>query len=155
MLQRVTLPMTQEIRYMCIAYSYLRCSALRQLRGETRRRQLEWSEQKARQKGARLDDRLRLQDWGRSAFRGRNAAVGNLRAFLDAIESGDIAPGSLLLIESLDRLSRAHVDEAWELFVKILKAGVIIITREPDREYSLAQMRGNFFQLMEPLWIFA
>ena len=45
------------------------------------------------------------KDLGVSAFRSKNSKTGALRAFLKAVEEGDIPRGSFLLVESLDRLT--------------------------------------------------
>jgi DNA invertase Pin-like site-specific DNA recombinase len=137
-----------------VAYSYMRCSAKRQERGDTKRRQLEWSERIVAQRGYRLDTEFNLQDWGRSAFRSSNIAVGNLGRFLDAVRRGRIAGGSVLLLESLDRLSRDYLDEAMEVFNSILRGGVTIVTREPERDYTKERMRAEPFANMEPLIVF-
>jgi DNA invertase Pin-like site-specific DNA recombinase len=136
------------------AFSYLRCSAKKQLRGDTKRRQLEWSQAVCEQRGFRMDDTFKMYDWGKSAFRSKNVDVGNLGVFLRAAEAGRIPAGSVLLVESLDRLSRDYVDDAWDVFRRILKAGITIITRTPEREYTLEGVRNNFFALLEPLFIF-
>jgi DNA invertase Pin-like site-specific DNA recombinase len=55
------------------------------------------------------------RDLGVSAFRGKNADHGALKAFLDRVESGLIQPGSYLIVESLDRLSRTDITYALQL----------------------------------------
>jgi DNA invertase Pin-like site-specific DNA recombinase len=117
------------------AFSYVRFSKPEQLKGDSLRRQLEWGEGLCQQKGWTLDDSLKLRDLGVSAFRGKNAATGRLAAFLDAIKAGKVRPGDVLIVESLDRLSRQDVDTGWEIFRGILKSGVEIYTREPERLY--------------------
>ena len=47
----------------------------------------------------KLDRQLSFRDLGVSAFRGRNAKEGALRAFLEAIEHNLVPDGSILLIE--------------------------------------------------------
>jgi DNA invertase Pin-like site-specific DNA recombinase len=65
-----------------------------------------------------------------------NATVGNLRTFLDAIKGGKVAPGSALIVESIDRISRQGIDEGYDLVKSILKAGVKIVTLSPEREFD-------------------
>ena len=67
-----------------------------------------------------------LQDIGVSAFRGDNALTGELGHFLKRIESGEIPPGSVLVAESLDRLTRNRVNEALLLLLNITQHGVRI-----------------------------
>lgn len=52
------------------------------------------------------------------------------------IQAGKVRKGSVLLIESLDRLSRDEVPEALQLFLGIVQAGVTIVTLDPERELS-------------------
>jgi DNA invertase Pin-like site-specific DNA recombinase len=70
------------------AYSYIRFSKPEQLKGDSLRRQLDASERLADKHGWPLDQTLSLRDLGVSAFRGRNAERGALKAFLDAVEEG-------------------------------------------------------------------
>lgn len=116
------------------AYSYIRFSDAKQAKGDSLRRQLEWGPALCRSKDWDLDERFD-PDQGVSAFRGKNAATGALSKFLKAIRSGQVVAGDVLLVESLDRLSREDIDPAWELFRSILKSGVEIYTREPERHY--------------------
>jgi hypothetical protein len=76
---------------------------------------------------------LRWPPGATSAFRGRNAVKGTLKLFLDALDKGVIKPGTYLLIESLDRLSRNEVDEAFELFMSIIRRGITIVTLSDEQ----------------------
>jgi len=113
-------------------YSYTRCSTLKQLGGDTRRRQLKMSEDWCARHGLELENSLKLHDHGVSAHKGKNATHGRLAVFLKALENGQIVPGSILLVESLDRLSRNEIDEALTLFLGILRRGVTIVTLNPE-----------------------
>src|SRR5262249_44955898 len=75
-------------------------------------------------------------------FRGDNAAVGNFRSFLDAIRAGRVDPGSVLVVESIDRISRQGIDEGYDLIKGILKAGVRIVTLSPEREFDRDATKG-------------
>ncbi|WP_425450421.1 recombinase family protein [Virgifigura deserti] len=44
------------------------------------------------------------------------------------VRQGRIEPGSVLIVESLDRLSREQVLETQALFLLIINAGVTIVT---------------------------
>ena len=88
------------------AYSYIRFSSPEQAKGDSLRRQMELAEQYAEAHGLELDTELTFRDLGVSAYRGLNVETGELRAFLKAVEEGIVAPGSVLLVESLDRISR-------------------------------------------------
>ena len=126
-----------------VAYSYLRFSTPEQARGDSRRRQTAMAEAYAKQHDLLLDRGLNFRDLGVSAFRGRNAKQGGLRAFLDAVEHGLVPPNSFLLVESLDRLSRDHILEAQALFLQIISAGVTIVTLLDQRAYSVASLNAN------------
>ncbi|HKK96552.1 MAG TPA: recombinase family protein, partial [Marivita sp.] len=108
------------------AYSYLRISTDRQLSGDGIRRQLEQSKTYAEQHDYELVDTL--QDIGVSAFKGKNAKEGALGMFIAAIDDGDIEKGSVLIVESLDRLSRDNVLTAFNQFTNIIQKGIGIVT---------------------------
>ncbi|NSX87681.1 recombinase family protein [Agrobacterium tumefaciens] len=129
------------------AYSYVRMSTRKQLRGDSLRRQLERSKTFADEHSLLLDDSL--QDLGVSAWRGRNFKTGALGRFLSMVESGEIPKGSYLLIESLDRLSREAVPDALTLFMAIINAGIIIATLGEDRQiYSRDRLNGDWTKLI-------
>lgn len=131
-----------------IAYSYMRFSDASQASGDSRRRQLAMAEQYAARHNLKLDYGLSFRDLGVSAYRGRNAKDGALRAFLDAIEHNLVPPGSYLLIESLDRLSRDRILAAQALFMQIIQAGVSIVTLTDQRCYSLESLNQNPLDLI-------
>ena len=131
-----------------IAYSYLRFSTAEQSKGDSLRRQLEQSEKWAADHGLILDTKLQLHDLGISAFDKSNVSKGMLGGFLKAIEQGRIAPGSYLLVESLDRLSRALVLDALQQFISILNAGIIIVTLADNQIYSKESVGDNWSQLI-------
>ena len=129
------------------AYSYVRMSTQRQLRGDSLRRQLEKSRAFADEHSLLLDDSL--QDLGVSAWKGKNARSGALGRFLVMVETGEIPRGSYLLIESLDRLSREAVPDALTLFMAIINAGIVIATLGDDRQiYSRASLNGDWTKLI-------
>jgi DNA invertase Pin-like site-specific DNA recombinase len=129
------------------AYSYVRMSTHKQLSGDSLRRQLEKSRAFANEHGLRLDESL--SDIGVSAWKGKNARSGALGVFLQMVEHGEIAEGSYLLIESLDRLSREAVPDALTLFMAIINAGIIIATLGDDRQiYSRDRLKGDWTKLI-------
>jgi DNA invertase Pin-like site-specific DNA recombinase len=90
------------------AYSYLRFSTPEQERGDSLRRQTSMAEAYADKHGLELDARS-YRDLGVPAFRGANADTGMLGEFLELVRAKEIAPGSYLLVESMDRLSRTSL----------------------------------------------
>ena len=113
------------------AFSYVRFSRPEQIKGDSLRRQQELSTEWCKRNSVQLDNSLRLEDHGVSAFHGRNAAVGKLRAFLEFVERGVVKKGDYLIVESLDRITREHVQDAIERFLGILRHGVNIVTLSP------------------------
>jgi DNA invertase Pin-like site-specific DNA recombinase len=131
-----------------IAYSYLRFSTAEQASGDSGRRQLAMAETYAAAHHLKLDKSLSFRDLGISAYRGRNAKEGALRSFLEAIEHNLVPPGSFLLVESLDRLSRDRILSAQALFMQIIQAGVSIVTLSDQRCYSLESLNQNPLDLI-------
>ena len=121
---------------MPTAYSYVRFSTPEQIKGDSIRRQVELSQKYAETHSLTLDDSLQLTDLGVSAFNSANAATGKLGLFISAIESGAVKPGSYLLVESLDRLSRAEVMTALTQFTSILSKNISIVTLADNRVYT-------------------
>lgn len=135
------------------AYSYARFSSSSQRDGDSLRRQTDFPEQVCTQEGWCLDDTLKFIDKARSGFHGKNRTpTSALTRFLDLIKRGRIAPGSVLIVENLDRLSRQDVDVAHDLFRDIIKAGVWICTKTPFRIYK-GESTTSFMDLLEPIWI--
>ncbi len=127
------------------AYSYIRFSTPQQLKGDSLRRQLEASRAYAKQHDLILDESLR--DIGVSAFKGKNATEGALKKFIELVETGRIEQGSILILESLDRLSRQQVFTALGLFSSLLSAGIEIVTLSDGQHYT-AESINDVGQLM-------
>jgi DNA invertase Pin-like site-specific DNA recombinase len=134
------------------AYSYTRFSTPEQELGDSQRRQLDAAREYARREGLDLDEGL--QDRGVSAFRGKNAKAGALGRFLEEIDAGAVTPGSVLLVENIDRLSRQG---AWDTVVRIISrivdAGVSVVTLVPERVYSLEALRTDRMLMIELMLI--
>ncbi|MGA9430966.1 MAG: recombinase family protein, partial [Xanthobacteraceae bacterium] len=111
-----------------------------QLKGDSRRRQLEKSEKYAANHELELADDARLEDIGISAFKGANVRDGALGKFLEAAKAGKIAPGSFLLVESLDRLTRQDINKSLALFLLIINAGINIVTLGDERVYRAEKL---------------
>src|SRR5262245_30442962 len=97
---------TQDATMPRRAYSYRRVSMPEQAsRGEGLDRQADYAVRRCEREGWVLDDTLHFCDRGRSGFHGRHrVGKGQLKLVLDAIRSRRIAPGSVLIIENIDRL---------------------------------------------------
>jgi DNA invertase Pin-like site-specific DNA recombinase len=133
---------------MTKAYSYVRFSTPDQAKGDSYRRQTEAASEYARRNGLVLDTELTLTDRGVSAFRGVNAKTGALSTFLEAVKDGTVAPGSYLLIENLDRLTRADVLEAQELFTGIIRRGITLVTLFDQKAYSAESVINSPMELI-------
>jgi DNA invertase Pin-like site-specific DNA recombinase len=116
------------------AYSYIRMSTAIQLKGDSKRRQQEKSRAYAEKHNLELVEDY--SDIGISAFRGQNVESGELGAFIQQIESKRIESGSYLLVESFDRLSRQNVLTAIELFIKIIRSGIVLVTLMDGNVYT-------------------
>ena len=99
----------------------------------------------AEQNGLELDTKLTFRDLGISAYRGKNVDTGALRAFLDAVEVGDIKPGSILLVEALDRISRRTARKAVRVLEDIVEAGVDVVTLNDGKRYTVESLDGMDF----------
>lgn len=135
------------------AYSYLRFSTPEQAKGDSWRRQTEAAERYAALHGLDLDATLTFADLGVSAFRGTNARNGALGAFLRAVDDGLVAPGSFLLVENLDRVSRQDPWDAFPVFQQIINAGITLVTLQDGKVWSRDEMRENPMRLMESLFV--
>ena len=118
------------------AYSYIRFSTPEQERGDSLRRQIAKAERYCQEHGLTLDDSLRFEDRGVSAFRGEHRVKGALGEFLRLVKEGKVPPGSVLIVESLDRLSREGVLAALRLFMDIVGAGIRLVTLHDKQEYT-------------------
>lgn len=127
------------------AYSYLRISSDQQRVGDGIRRQMEASKLYAERHGYNLVETM--SDVGISAFKGKNVREGALGIFLQAINEGKIKTGSVLLVESLDRLSRDKVLSAFSQFTSILEKGVGIVTLADGQHYTSESVTNNVGQL--------
>lgn len=122
------------------AFAYGRKSKKKAKKGDSRRRQQRYAERLCKRREWELDRILPLWDEGIAAFRGQNRLVGTLKDFLERVRTGEIPAGSVLILESLDRLSREALKPARDLFESILQSGITICTARPEREYNPADL---------------
>lgn len=125
-------------------YSYTRFSTPEQAAGDSYRRQTEAAQRWAEARGLVLDDRLSFSDEGISAYRGGNVETDKgLGAFLYACQQDLVEPGSFLLVESLDRISRMSPRRAQRLLDDIVDAGVTIVTLSDGQEYTAERLDSD------------
>lgn len=136
-----------------LAYSYLRFSSPVQADGDSVRRQTTlrdaWLK---RHPHVRLDTTLRLVDAGVSGYRGKHRKANKhaLAHFLDLVERGRVPPGSYLIVENLDRLTREEPEESIPLVLNLIKAGIRIVQLIPTEMTYEPGM--DFGKLMMMLW---
>ena len=131
-------------------YSYARFSSKEQGEGDSERRQIEAAEEFAKSKGMVLDDTLRMIDRGLSGYKGTNLKKGALGIFLEKVKSGEVAEGSVLVVENIDRLTRAAPSDAFETIVTgLLKQGIIIEMLSPRFTFTRDSVdSGGIWPLM-------
>ena len=136
------------------AYSYLRFSSPEQAKGASRRRQIEAAEKWASDNGLVLDEQLR--DEGVSAFRGKHRhATSAPGGFLRRVDNGEVPPGSTLIVESFDRLSREEVVDALEQFLTLTRQGITVVTLADGRVYNRESLKQDQTQLIVSIIIMA
>lgn len=124
------------------AWSYIRFSTPGQALGDSKRRQLDLAVAYAKRHN--LDLSLEPYfDRGVSGFRGKNATEGALAKFLEEVDAKRIPAGSTLLVEALDRITRAEVDHALELFLSIIRRGITIVTLKDEQVYSRERIKQD------------
>lgn len=134
---------------MKAAYSYIRFSTPDQIKGDSFRRQTEKADEWARENGYQIVDVM--ADLGVSAFRGKNAKEGRLADFLALVQESKITPGSVLIVESLDRFSRSTVRQVLPDFLKIINEGIGVVTLTDKRLYTTESLDKDNFQLLASL----
>lgn len=116
-------------------YVYVRYSTVEQGQGDSVERQLYLARQFAESRTdlhIEIDETVAFIDRGVSSFTGDNLAADKaLGQFLAAVDRGEILPGSFLLVESLDRLSRQEIAPAQRVFLNILNRGITVATTSP------------------------
>ncbi len=136
-----------------VVYSYMRFSDPRQAAGHSSERQAAYAAKWAAEHGLQLDESLSLRDEGLSAYHQRHVKSGALGVFLAAVEQGRIAPGSVLVVEGLDRLSRAEPIQAQAQLAQIVNAGITVVTASDGKRYSREHLKANPMDLVYSLLV--
>jgi DNA invertase Pin-like site-specific DNA recombinase len=134
-------------------YSYLRFSDVKQASGSSIERQTDYAKRWAEKHGLELDSSLTLRDEGLSAYHQRHVKSGALGVFLVAVDEGRIAPGSYLVVEGLDRLSRAEPIQAQAQLAQIINAGITVVTASDGREYNRERLKAQPMDLVYSLLV--
>ncbi|MDP5239942.1 recombinase family protein [Uliginosibacterium sp. 31-16] len=127
------------------AISYLRWSSPEQAKGDSLRRQLEATQQYCKEHDLVLDTTIR--DEGISAYDKSNLN-GAFGSFLAAVRAGRIQVGTTLIVESLDRMSRAKPIDALHIFLEIIRAGIRVVTLTDQQVYTTDTLTDDFSKLI-------
>lgn len=144
--------MAKKLRSVPRVFSYQRFSSGEQAHGDSFRRQGVTSYARAqaiaKERGMPFDELVSAGDPGLSAYTGAHRDKGVLGVFMAAIQRGDIPPGSILVVENIDRLSRLAAIEAIKLIIiGIIGEGISIIT--DTAEYNKTSLdEGLIYQLI-------
>jgi DNA invertase Pin-like site-specific DNA recombinase len=117
-----------------ICFSYIRFSTGVQAKGDSQTRQQEIAPRVAHENGWTLRTDLNIADLGLSAYKKQN--IGTLKAVQVAAKQAAIPQGSVMIVEALDRLTRADLDTALDLFRGILRAGLEIYVDKGRKHYT-------------------
>lgn len=126
------------------AIAYLRFSSLHQLQGDSVRRQKKLIDEWLKQHSDYYLDPVTFEDLGLSAYRGQHAVRGAFSEFMEAVQRNLVDSGSVLLIESLDRLSREKIGDATDRLRAILKAGIDVVTLSDSMHYTRDSLDDPF-----------
>lgn len=123
------------------AYRYHRFSTPEQDTGTSLERQRAATKRLCNQKG--WEEAEVIEDKGVSAWKGDNLRVGGLGKFTDRVVAGEIEPGSILVIENLDRLSREKLKNARRWIEDINEAGIAVAVCSPELFLDEEAMSGS------------
>lgn len=131
---------------MVIAYSLIRFSTRGQADGDSFRRQFKPIQAFCVKHGLTLDTSLHESDvrrLGVSAFKGEQIRKGSLGKFLRLVEAGKVPRGSWLIVEEIDRLTRQIHDQAYDLCLTLMRAGITIATMMDGAVYDLEGVNSS------------
>lgn len=134
----------QRVRgeFYMLAYRYHRFSSKAQDRGSSLERQQQATAALCTQMGWSVAETL--EDLGRSAWKGDHLRVGNLGQFKNRVDAGEIASGSILVVENFDRLSRESVKKARRWIEEITEAGIKVAVCSPaPKVFDEASLSGD------------
>lgn len=137
-----------------VAYSYIRFSTRIQETGDSLHRQKTLADDYAAKNGLKLNP-ARFEDLGVSGFRGKQIEGGALGKFLLAVRQKKILPGSTLLVEAFDRLSRGKVSDQLTFLMELVTAGIRVITLADGQSYDKASFDADpskFYTTLGFMW---
>lgn len=131
----------------------MRFSAAKQAAGSSIERQAEYARRWAEEQGRMLDDSLTMKDEGLSAYHQKHVRSGALGVFLEAVTAGHIPTGSVLIVEGLDRLSRAEPIQAQAQLYQIINADITVVTASDGKQYNRERLKANPMDLLYSLLV--
>lgn len=138
------------------AYAYIRMSTKSQLDGDSRTRQEKLIKEYVLEHKLDLINLFKgkpFEDIGVSGFRGKNSKKGVLASFLAAVKDQEIEKGSVLLIESFDRLSRDNLLDALDPFTTIINNGIEIVTLLDKQSFTKERLNKEPYALFGSLCV--
>ncbi|MGV8843826.1 MAG: recombinase family protein [Pseudomonas sp.] len=121
---------------MKIAVPYVRFSSSEQRHGSSLERQENLVSQWLARNPEYTRYTQRFEDLGLSGFHGHHVTEGAMGKLLDAIERGHIPPGSVVLVEALDRFSRLPPMTTLHILQRVVECGVTLVTLEDGQRYD-------------------
>lgn len=128
---------------------YARWSSQEQGSGTTLQRQIDAGTAYAEARGWVVTDIV--TDEGVSAYTGANITAGNLARLVEDFACGVRDPnGAVIIVEELDRLSRAKANVMFEWLFRNLNLGLTFVTANKDRRINRDTLNdlGTFFSLV-------
>ena len=130
-------------------YSYIRFSTPEQAKGGSEERQDDGARRYAKEIGLPFDEMLHMADYGKSAHHAVHISKGVFGVFLHCIKTGKVAKGSVLVVESIDRVSRQNPVKAIRtiLFDIIADGGVSIYCLDSSTLYDANNADNQILEL--------
>jgi DNA invertase Pin-like site-specific DNA recombinase len=113
------------------AIVYARFSTPSQERGDSLDRQLTDCREFCQRHNLNVVDEI--TDLGRSAYKGDHLSIGNLGKLSERIMAGEVANGTVLVVEKMDRLSRQKPRIVQRWIEDLTDRGICIAVRDPER----------------------
>jgi DNA invertase Pin-like site-specific DNA recombinase len=127
---------------MSTAYSYIRFSSDKQVKGDSLRRQEQLIADWVKNNPDTLLSSTSYKDLGISGYSGKHLDHG-LGQLLAAIDSGLITTGDIILLESIDRAGRLPIEEMLPILLSMVKHGITLITLEDGVKYNKQSMHDG------------
>ncbi len=126
-------------------FSYLRVSSVNQAhKGRGLEGQSTDADAWCKEHGLQLDTSLDLTDPGLSARYGEHVSNGCLGRFLLLAQAGELGQKPILLVESIDRLSRQElIDAVQDVIFGLLRSGMVIHTMEDAQIYTYESVNSD------------